>query len=480
MSSFDKRVCQWLNGSSLPVKSKQTILSRMNVGISNYHNLEADPNSVPQIGPKSSELRPRIDYSLQDHIAKALSRLRDCDEGCDARPLFSVAALGNDALGLRLTPRVLLFNPKSSTPRSATGSPHNFTNKSSNTVLDNHKNTVAAFEFGVAHHNDGVAFLKAKEHDEDYVESEVMGDEEHQRRNLTRKRQSRHAVSSEPVDAQEAMNFVPQVVGKSAEVLKLLTTSLQENHLFSAFDDSDIVTIADMMLLRDLRQGEQLVQKGDPIDTFFVVVAGSCQESEDGASSKKKYSIGSCVGELGLMYETENFVPLEAVVAGTQVCTLNRQRYKLIAARASQEKRLRYEGFLSQVKFLKSLSTLEKLQLADSLKSAKYTQGEKLISFGEPGHWFSIILEGTVNVIGRDEFGKECHVCSFTVGDCVGELEFLFKHSTVADVVAATAVVRTAKMTSRHFEKVIGPAREILERQAQNDEVFSYYRQQKR
>ena len=55
-------------------------------------------------------------------------------------------------------------------------------------------------------------------------------------------------------------------------------------------------------------------------------------------------------------------------------------------------------------------------------------------------------------------------VCTFTVGDCVGELEFINPNTVcVADVKAWSSEVRTAKMNRRHFEKVMGYVKDYVQ-----------------
>ena len=75
MSSFDKRVCLWLNNASVPEKQKITTLNRMNVGINNYRNLGLEP--TPGTPAAKAEPTIRVDYGLQDSLAKALHKLKD-------------------------------------------------------------------------------------------------------------------------------------------------------------------------------------------------------------------------------------------------------------------------------------------------------------------------------------------------------------------------------------------------------------------
>ena len=67
-------------------------------------------------------------------------------------------------------------------------------------------------------------------------------------------------------------------------------------------------------------------------------------------------------------------------------------------------------------------------------------------------------------------------MCEFTVGDCVGELEFIYDHRTVADVRAKTAEVRSAKLHRAHFEMCMGPIVDLLKSHAGEDnKTYDYY-----
>jgi CRP-like cAMP-binding protein len=496
MSSFDKRAAQWISTATISDKSKATLLNRMNVGVTNYKNVSIE---TMQIVPNRS-VDPQIDYSFQDLITKALRKLA---EGDKATPLFATPQQ-QEAAGTLFAPSASRTTPKG-TPRTsmepqpqhtiAAGSQRTrsssppdgpFAAPVAGPNFGNHEERRASideFRFGDAPAADdggaaaAAAGLASNDPDDDHNDAGTMDHHEAEmRRRVTMKRQSRHAISAEPLDAELVRTATLESIPKPPEVTRRLLRSLEAHNLFSHLDDSDLVKVADVMLLRSLKRGEKILLKGRPNDTFYVVIAGSCVNLD----TKERVNVGASTGDVHLMYDTPCEETVEAAVMATQVCSINRQTYQIITSRASSEKRARYEGFLSKLKFLQNLTSLETLQLADALKVGKYKKGDKVIAYGEEGSWFNIIVEGTIDVIGRDELGKEKYVCSFGVGDCVGELEFLFKHKTVADCVAATPVVRTAKMTARHFEKVIGPAKEVLERQAENAEVYSYYRSTKK
>eukprot|EP00993_Chasmostoma_nieuportense_P000632 NODE_1582_length_1451_cov_43.632175_g1501_i0.p1 GENE.NODE_1582_length_1451_cov_43.632175_g1501_i0~~NODE_1582_length_1451_cov_43.632175_g1501_i0.p1 ORF type:complete len:449 (-),score=78.65 NODE_1582_length_1451_cov_43.632175_g1501_i0:104-1261(-) len=168
-----------------------------------------------------------------------------------------------------------------------------------------------------------------------------------------------------------------------------------------------------------------------------------------------------------------------SVYCQTQVETwaLDRSTYARLMHGTFIRKRELYSEFLSKISFLKGLEHSELIQLADALEPCKFKKGENLISYGEEGEWFYIIVEGVVQVYGRDDNNAVIPVCTFTRGECVGELEFLHNHKTVADVQAKTDEVRAAKLNRHHFEMCMGPVLELLKRSRENDPVFSYYRE---
>ena len=66
------------------------------------------------------------------------------------------------------------------------------------------------------------------------------------------------------------------------------------------------------------------------------------------------------------------------------------------------------------------------------------------------------------------------------MGDCVGELEFIYNHRTVADVRAKTPEVRAAALNRAHFEMCMGPIVDVLKRHAGSDNAtYDYYNARK-
>ena len=105
----------------------------------------------------------------------------------------------------------------------------------------------------------------------------------------------------------------------------------------------------------------------------------------------------------------------------------------------SIEKRKKYEALLHNVAFLEALSNYDRMTIAEALVTTEYHRDDPIISFGERGQWMHIIVEGTVEVFGRDpDTNAPVSICTFGPGKCIGELEFINAH----DAVHVTYVVR--------------------------------------
>eukprot|EP01063_Lacrimia_lanifica_P024011 TRINITY_DN319_c0_g2_i2.p2 TRINITY_DN319_c0_g2~~TRINITY_DN319_c0_g2_i2.p2 ORF type:complete len:879 (+),score=441.58 TRINITY_DN319_c0_g2_i2:215-2851(+) len=287
----------------------------------------------------------------------------------------------------------------------------------------------------------------------------------------------RQTVSAEVITEDDINTFQPQVVPKDEKARDFLAAALERLGLFCHLEDFEIKQLTDAMEEMNYGKDETIIEEGNEGDVFHLVYNGEVVGVESATpDAVKEYKPGQHFGEVALMYAQPHGMTYKGGSHDVRTYTLDRNTYKHIMQKASMKKRAMYGEFLKNVGFLKSLSEHEVLHLADALKPASYRPGEHLINFGDDGLWFYIVVEGDVEVYGRDAEKQVKKVCEFTVGDCVGELEFINNHKCVADVVAK-GPVRTAKMHRHHFEQCMGPIVDILKRAADALEKYEYYRE---
>jgi CRP-like cAMP-binding protein len=257
-----------------------------------------------------------------------------------------------------------------------------------------------------------------------------------------------------------------------------LRKSLRTCQLFSQLDDDELGLVVAAMSRVDFVQGNLVTLQGDAIDAetecFMVISQGELSAIKDG-TVLRVLRPWQYFNERHLMFVHSSCRLTHRVDTPRAQCfSLSADDYRHIVTRVAVDKSELYEGFLDRVSWLKGLTHREKMQLADSLQPVIYADGDYLIEYDTVGQWLYLIVEGTVDVYGRKE-GEVVLVCEFGPGDCVGELEFLNNHRTVADV-RARGRVKAARLHRDHFELCMGPIVDVLRRSSMADERFAYYR----
>eukprot|EP00754_Rhynchopus_humris_P047278 Rhum_TRINITY_DN6864_c0_g1::Rhum_TRINITY_DN6864_c0_g1_i1::g.21104::m.21104 len=103
----------------------------------------------------------------------------------------------------------------------------------------------------------------------------------------------------------------------------------------------------------------------------------------------------------------------------------------------------------------------KKKQLEAVMHRRTFGEGEKLMSCGERNGHVYVILQGEVEVVGRDNFDKPLSVCTLGPGNMVGELEVVNNHPCVADVIA-TEDVRVQAIARDDFLSVVADGDKTL------------------
>eukprot|EP00667_Euglena_gracilis_P006572 EG_transcript_6625 len=326
------------------------------------------------------------------------------------------------------------------------------------------------FSFGVA---------AAEDDHDDHDDSEVKSPNSSSLQ-VPVSRGRRQTVSAEVYDAsKEEEEFHPEEYPKSAEDAEKLTKILESHYLFKHLDDRELAKLVQLMEPKAYAIGDSLCEDQASADTslFHVVVEGECDVKVDGNVSKTLVAGDTC-GETEMMYTQPR---TEFFIAKTPVRTfcIDRKTYQRTLHSTFAGKRALYCEFLRNVKFLEGMSQREIVQLADCLEARKFKAGEHVLYNEAPPEAMYIIMEGTVKVVGRDDKNKKIDVCEFGRGAIVGEMEFLHEHNNVADVVAKSDEVRTARLERKHFELCMGSLKDLLKSSRKLDPVYSYYHQKR-
>merc|ERR1712137_883970 len=109
-------------------------------------------------------------------------------------------------------------------------------------------------------------------------------------------------------------------------------------------------------------------------------------------------SKGGCFGELALLY----YAPRAATVvakAASSVWVIDRINFKNILMKVSAGRIEEYVGYLAKVEILTSLLDQERKALAEALIETHFTKDQNILTQGQPGSTFYILVEGEVAII---------------------------------------------------------------------------------
>lgn len=255
------------------------------------------------------------------------------------------------------------------------------------------------------------------------------------------------------------------VYPKSDEQKAQLSLAVQHILLFRCLDEDQMVDVIDAMFEKRAEPGEKVIEQGDDGDNFYVIGSGlfDIYVKINGVDTKVgQYDNKGSFGELALMYNTPRAATIVASTPGV-LWAMDRATFRRIVLKKAFQKRIMYETLLENVPLLKELSSYERMNVADALRTRIYEPGSKIISQGEAGTEMYFLEDGAVRVMITDAKGEEKMVTQLTKGGYFGELALLTKHPRAASVYA-TERTKLAVLDVESFERLLGPCLDIMSR----------------
>ncbi|KAG5509141.1 hypothetical protein JKF63_06150 [Porcisia hertigi] len=265
-----------------------------------------------------------------------------------------------------------------------------------------------------------------------------------------------------------------QVVPKTAAEELQLRRILRRCHTFSSLETETLQAVVKAMDKEEHAAGVAILEQGKATtEKLYLVGEGTCEVIKNG-KALGSLPPGGTFGELELMYKQAKCAATIRCVTRCVLYTLDDTSYHRVIMTSSLQKRRKFEQLTTNVPFLRCLPDFERMKIAEALETRVYKRGNTIIHFGSAGKYMHFIVEGEVKVIGRNR-GRRVEVVRLRKGDVVGELEFLFNHLTVADVVATSREVRTACISREHFELIIGPIQDRLKEFVATSSTYEKY-----
>ena len=216
--------------------------------------------------------------------------------------------------------------------------------------------------------------------------------------------------------------------------------------------------------------GVTVINEGEAGSVLFVVEEGQldCSKRLDPAAAQgtylKTYQPGEAFGELALLYNAPRAATIVAKTA-VHLWQLDRNTFNHIVKDAAQNKRDKYEDFLSSVPILQSIDHYERSKIADAIKEQTFSAGSQIITQGDQGDDFYIIISGEAIATKSMDGGAAAPsiVKNYGPSDYFGERALLKSEPRAANVIAQTDV-KVATIDRDSFKRLLGPLDTILQR----------------
>lgn len=325
-------------------------------------------------------------------------------------------------------------------------------------------------------------FVGKVQHRPDGVEtSESSDDEEEEVFDLPKKRiatqKQRKSVSAEVYGVHNPKgNFKSKEVPKSEEVRSKIRGLLSNIFMFRHLEEKEMAIILDAVEVKKFNPVDMVIKQGDDGNELYIVGAGRLKcykrfpdKNED--TYLKTYESGEVFGELALLYNTLRAASIQAIEPAT-LYSLDRETFNHIVKQSAIENRNKYEEFLSQVEVLHTLDNYERSKLCDCLNIVNFEPNERIITEGEKGNTFYLIIEGQAVALKRNPnttFEEE--VYQYSEKMYFGELSLIRDQPRAASIIAKTKI-KLASIERNAFKRILGPLEDILKRNAEKYKKF--------
>ena len=285
-------------------------------------------------------------------------------------------------------------------------------------------------------------------------------------------RSRRSAVSSEPLCPSQDSTCTHEIHPKTEHERETILKSIQSNFLFKSLESDQLDDFINALFPIDVEPGRIVIKQHDQGDNVYVIQEGNFDIIVDD-KSVSTIGPGCCFGELALMYNTPRAATVQARERA-KLWALDRFTFRKMLTNNIYHKRNLYLSFLRSVPIFESLSDDELSRIADALEVEEFMENQHIITQGEIGDKFFIVVNGEAAVtIERD---GEIHLMDVLgQGKYFGEIAMLTKAPRHATVVAKSPKVKCISLESAAFTRLLGPIENILKRNMDNYRKYEEY-----
>lgn len=253
---------------------------------------------------------------------------------------------------------------------------------------------------------------------------------------------------------------------KTQEQIKLIYNAMSTNILFMNIDHEHKDLLIQQMYQTTYKQGQNAIIQGDYGDNLYIVETGLFDVI---VNNKKVASrgVGSCFGELALMYNAKRAATVTAV-RDSIVFVIDRFTFRRIVTNMSERKYITYINFLKKVELLNSLAEYERKKIAEALDELSYNNNHVIFKQNDIADAMYIVYSGSVKIVKKtvDHNDKKqkieeiVQICN--VGQVFGERALHTNETRAATAITQQDNTILLRLDRAAFVLLLGPLDELL------------------
>uniref|UniRef100_A0A7S2FU98 Uncharacterized protein n=1 Tax=Haptolina brevifila TaxID=156173 RepID=A0A7S2FU98_9EUKA len=251
---------------------------------------------------------------------------------------------------------------------------------------------------------------------------------------------------------------------KSPEAIGRIMGAVKQNIIFSRLNEMQLTMLQQAMMEHSVDVGENVITQGEKGNHFFIVDSGELdvfvqgENPGDQPMRVKGFTAGDAFGELALMYNCPRTATIMAKTPAV-LWSLDRVSFRMIVLEANTKKATLYENFLEKVQLLSPLDKDQRNRMVDALEEVSVPANQPIITEGDEGTHFYIIVDGEVSIT---KSGTEGELARRKAGDYFGELSLKTGAPTIASVTAVGNPTKLVRMDRGAFQRLLGPLDTLL------------------
>lgn len=260
--------------------------------------------------------------------------------------------------------------------------------------------------------------------------------------------------------------FVVPHFEKTEEEKTFIDEALGDNFIFSHLNAEERSTLIGAMQKEVVKKGTNVIVQGETTsngtDCFYILQEGSIEYILADGEHVGVCETGGSFGELALLYNSPRAATCRAAKRSV-LWKVDQRTFRHMLARQACEFHGDLCSTIEKIPLFEHLGPMERGKIAEALTPVFYSEGERIVTKGDPGEVFYIIQQGTVKChdigLGDAKYADQLLLKS---GEWFGERALLTGEPRAANVTAVSDVDCLC-LDRATFELVIGSLHESIE-----------------